>query len=66
MPSQGSATHADGLTCGDASSYPSMADRTAFRGREREGWGGGGGLVWGEGRRPLEQSNQKIQEGEEG
>ena len=34
MPSQGSATHADGPTHGDTSSYPSMADRTEIeRGR---------------------------------
>lgn len=35
MPSQGSATQADGTPHGDASSYPSMADRRRGGGNEK-------------------------------
>ena len=57
MPSQGSATRADGPPHGDTSSYPSMAG-----GRER---GGRWRLFSLEGEEGGEESNEERQEGEE-
>lgn len=63
MASQGSAVQADGPPHGDASSYPSMADRREI---EKERVGRCGSLAWREREEDwrAELQYQKRQEGE--